>query len=179
MNQKDMLIESTILALEGRLFENSSKIIGYRSIGLSEFYELLDNREIMGKFSNSEEKQNNSNLDNIICFFKDKIMWKNVNHEILIKCQFNEKDIIDFGTGQYWASKDFAKTKVWTGRRGTVSYNLDEFYVKKYTLNNVIGFYGAPNQSIADFLQKRFNSDWASECTEKLKSLNFDVDALP
>lgn len=86
--KSDKLLESTQRALLNNLYENYNTILGYRSIGLGEFQELLSGETIKGKFSNSTQEQNNSNLDNIVCFFKNKIIWKDSQYEILIKCQF-------------------------------------------------------------------------------------------
>ena len=147
----------------------------YRSIGLAEFEELLEGNKVQGRYNNENEKQNNSNIKNVVCFFKDKIMWRDSAHCILIECKFSNEEISESGTGQYWAAKNFKDTKIWTGRRGNTNYELDEIYVKEYSLKNVINIYGGINKSIFQFLYERFNDEYANEIIDKLKSLGYDV----
>lgn len=177
--KSDELLESTQRALLNNLYENYNTILGYRSIGLAEFQELLLGHTIKGKFNNSTQDQNNSNLDNVVCFFKNKIIWKDSQHEILIKCQFNSDDVLGNGIGDYWASKDFATTGVWTGRRGKTNYKLDEFYVKEYNLHNIIGFYGGRDQTISNYLDNKFNKEWAQKFKDQIVKLGYDIDILP
>ena len=73
MNQQEKLTEATILALQNKLIESNNELIGYRTIGVYEFFDLLDNEIIEGQFDIFNGKQE---FENIICFFNDKLMWK-------------------------------------------------------------------------------------------------------
>ena len=123
-----------------KLDESDSGIIyGYRTIGRNEFYRLVDYKEVIkGNFDNSSEKQNTSSANGVIAFYKEPYKWFDARHNFFIKCKFNKSDIVDEGIGTYYASKDFGKTKIWTGRRGNSEYNIDEFYVSEYSLDNVV-----------------------------------------
>ena len=166
-NNKKEAIEELELFIEAqeRLIESDLGIIyGYRTIGKNEFYRLVDNKEVIkGNFDNSKERQNTSNAKGVIAFYKEPYKWKDTNHNFFIKCKFNKADIIDEGTGTYYASKDFEKTKTWTGRRGKSEYNLDEFYVSEYSLDNVVSF-KYDNLSL-------FNNSYKTMYTDKLQSL--------
>ena len=176
MNQQEKLTEATILALQNKLIESNNELIGYRTIGVYEFFDLLDNEIIEGQFDIFNGKQE---FENIICFFNDKLMWKKKDHEILIKCKFNNKDILGSGKGEYWATKDIKQRGIMTGRRGNTQYFLDEFYVKEYSLKNVLGFYGGPNETIADYLEEAFNRDYSKKYKERLVELGYDINDLP
>ena len=118
---------------------NNSEVICYRTIGWDEFDALLSGETIKGKYDNNSEGQNDSNLKDVVCFFREPIMWQDKEHVFMIKCKFNSNEIYT-GPGVYYASKDLRSTNIWTGRRGKTEYNLDEIYVKSYNLKNVIAF---------------------------------------
>lgn len=119
--------------------ESNSEIIGYRSIGKQELWDLLDGKTIKGQYNNSSEKQNDSSVNNVVSFFRNPYVWRDSNHMFTIKCKLNSSSIYT-GTGKYYASNSFDKTKIWTGRRGSKEYNLDEIYVESYDIKNVISF---------------------------------------
>ena len=145
--------------------ESDSMIYGYRSIGDSELDILCNNETVVGRYNNSTEKQNDSKATNVVCFFTEPYKWEDAAHYIHIKCQFNKNDIVDFGTGIYYAGKSLGKTKVWTGRRGKTGYKIDEFYVSSYNIDNVV----AVDYNIID---KKFNRDYSKMYTDKLKQHN-------
>ena len=118
---------------------SDNEVICYRTIGWDEFDALLSGETIKGKYDNNSEGQNDSNLKDVVCFFREPIMWQDKEHIFMIKCKFNSNEIYT-GTGVYYASKDLKNTNIWTGRRGKTEYNLDEIYVKSYKLDNVIAF---------------------------------------
>lgn len=146
----------TLLEAMNILKESSNKVECYRTIGYDEFYDLLDKKTIKGKYSNSTEKQNTSNVDNVVCFFKEPITWLDKEHVFMIKCKFN--DILDQGQGKYYASKDFGETSIWTGRRGKTEYNLDEIYVPEYNIDNVEAFVLKGNsENPIEYLQEQLD----------------------
>ena len=118
---------------------NDNEVICYRTIGWDEFDALLSGETIKGKYDNNSEGQNDSNLKDVVCFFREPIMWQDKEHVFMIKCKFNSNEIYT-GSGVYYASKDLRSTNIWTGRRGKTEYNLDEIYVKSYSLENVVAF---------------------------------------
>lgn len=118
---------------------NDNEVICYRTIGWDEFDALLSGETIKGKYDNNFEGQNDSNLKDVVCFFREPIMWQDKEHIFMIKCKFNSSETYT-GSGVYYASKDLRSTNIWTGRRGKTEYNLDEIYVKSYSLKNVISF---------------------------------------
>lgn len=118
---------------------SDNEVICYRTVGWDEFDALLAGETIKGKYDNNSEGQNDSNLKDVVCFFREPIMWQDKEHIFMIKCKFNSNEVYT-GSGVYYASKDLRSTNIWTGRRGKTEYNLDEIYVKSYNLKNVIAF---------------------------------------
>ena len=160
----------------------NNKVIGYRSISFNELDKLLNNEVIEGQFDNASEIQNDSDLSNVVGFFKDKYAWKDSSHEILIKCSFNEDEIVGYGKGKYFASNDFAKSNIWTGRRGKVEYNLDEFYVDSYNLNNLVCLIELNDKIITEPSYKdnhlfyKFNLETQKKYFDKIKELNIPIE---
>ena len=159
-------IDTSMTNHDKQLHESSGDVYGYRSIGREEFYKLIEGDTIEGAFDNSTEKQNTSEASGVVAFYKEPYKWSDARHNFFIKCRFNLDDVVDSGTGTYFASKDFGKTKKWTGRRGNTEYKLDEFYVSSYNLSNVIAF----DYSGLDLFNDEFNSQY----TNKLKSLGIE-----
>jgi hypothetical protein len=175
-------IDTQMTNHDKQLKESSSIIYGYRSISKNEFFKLLDGETIKGTFDNSQEKQTTSNAANVVAFYKNKYRWKDARHVFFIKCKFNESDIVDTGIGTYYASKDFAKTKVWTGRRGNTEYQLDEFYVSEYNLDNVVAFDYEALSLFNDDYQKMFTDSLTQKgipaLTESVELENLVCNAL-
>lgn len=113
-------------------------MILYRSIGIEEFKSLLNNEKILGKYDLSKEKQSTSNLKNVVCFFTDEYWWIDKKHTIGLKLDI-PSNRLQFGIGTYYAPKIFAKTRVWSGRRGTETYKLREAYTPYYSIDDIIG----------------------------------------
>lgn len=112
-------------------------MIIYRNIGPEELLCLFNGKTVYGKFSSSCEAQNTSNLDEVICCFADKVRWVDKFHQFLVALEIPEERILERGIGTYFASEKFAKTGVWTGRRGSHKYKLKEVYIKSYDINDV------------------------------------------
>ena len=114
--------------------------IGYRTIGIAELKHLLDGDTINGRYSNSSEKQNKSSLENVVCFFTTPLMWDDKDHLVMIKCKFDDKDVLEVGQGDYYAASNLRKTNIWSGKRGNTKYKIEEFYTKSYNIQNVVAF---------------------------------------
>lgn len=140
------------------LIENKY-ITGYRTIGEEELYNLCLGETIYGKYNNSSENQNNSNLDNVVCFFIKPISWVDKYHEFMIECEFHI-DEVETGNGIYYSSGDINDTLKWTGRRGKTESNVEELYVKSYNLNNVKSFIVKDNlKNPLDYYQSMLDND--------------------
>lgn len=116
----------------------------YRSIGIMELLVLLNDKTVNGRYNNSTEKQNDSTDDNIVCFFTAPYRWQDKNHRfhIILDIKENDKRIVGKGKGIYFAAKNFAETKVWTGRKGSVEYFLPEIYLSNYSASDIISIDG-------------------------------------
>ncbi len=110
----------------------------YRSVGISELNALLNGESIFGRYDNSSEPQNTSDLQNVVACFEDKIRWDDKYHRFFLELCVPVTAIAGYGTGTYYASKKFAKTKIWTGRRGSVRYDLKEIYLPEYDIRDVV-----------------------------------------
>lgn len=106
-------------------------MIGYRSIGVSEFNMLVKAQNpIYGKQCWKGFDYNSCDVDyGVVCFFQEPYRWKDKQH--LFDIQVELKDPI-LGTGKYMAAKSFGETRVWTGREGKTEYILPEAYVRCY-----------------------------------------------
>ena len=109
----------------------------YRSIGLQELTALLLDGHVHGRYNNSTEKQNNSNLTKVCCFFEENIRWIDGCHEFFIKVDIPQDAILGEGIGIYYAPKSLKTTHVWTGRRGNTEYRFKEIYVSEYNLSDI------------------------------------------
>lgn len=110
----------------------------YRSIGVREFDTLLSNRIIEGKYNVSKEKQSSFDEDGLyVCFFEDEYWWLDSRHKVCVVVDISEEELKE-GIGVYHASKNMAKTHIWSGRRGSECYELKERYAKSYSLDNVV-----------------------------------------
>lgn len=173
MNQKEKLIETTIQMLNNKLVESTNRIKGYRSISEYELIDLLNGKTIYGRFNNAEEKQTTGVAQNVVAFFTNPIKWEDSIHQFFIQCEFDEDEIIETGKGTYFASDSLSKTSIWTGRRGSLKYTLDEFYVSSYNINNITAWINTKTINIGEVLQ-----DWANndsdyiDIYEKYKQLN-------
>lgn len=117
-------------------------MILYRTIGYAELQAILIDGHVHGRYNNSTEKQNNSNLKKVCCFFNEEIHWQDGTHEYFIVVDIPEDKVVGTGVGTYYASKSFAKTKIWTGRRGSEEYKLDEVYTSGYSIENIKEIHG-------------------------------------
>lgn len=108
----------------------------YRSISPTELKLLIIKDKVNGNFPCSKEEQTTCNEDNVVCFFVDKNFWRDSWHNIFLEVDIPEEELV-FGTGTYYAAKNFAETHIWTGRRGHVKYELKEAYSKTYSTSNV------------------------------------------
>lgn len=110
----------------------------YRSIGEREFDALLSNRIIEGKYNVSKEKQSSFDKEGLyVCFFEDEYWWLDSRHKVCVIVDIPKEELKE-GIGIYFASKNMAKTHIWSGRRGSECYELKEKYAKSYSLDNVV-----------------------------------------
>lgn len=114
----------------------------FRSIGELEFKALLLDGHIHGRFDCSKEGQTSSNLTHCLCTFTEPYRWDDAAHELFITLEVGKNLIKGKGKGTYYAAKSFGDTKVWTGRRGSVEYILDEVYLSQYSLEDVVSIEG-------------------------------------
>lgn len=136
----------------------------YRNVGEIELLRLLSGETIHGKYDLSKERQASENFTNVVCTYTDKIIWDIPNsnkHQYLLVIQVPTKWLTKKGIGTYYASKKFAETKIWTGRRGTVEYKIDEVYLDLYDIGSVIS------------IQKIKDSKYESEIENTLQYLNY------
>lgn len=158
---------------KNNLNESIDSVIGYRSIGEKELYKLLNGETIHGQFDNSAERQNESNEKDVVCFFTKPYAWHDKRHQFTIKCKLNP-DKLSYGSGVYYAAKNLDKTKIWTGRRGKVEYNLDEIYAKSYDINNVVSMIALNGDNPFDM----YTDDVSQEYLNKLKELGIPIERL-
>lgn len=158
---------------KNNLNESANSIIGYRSIGEKELQMLLNGETIYGQFDNSAERQNDSNEKDVVGFFAKPYAWHDKRHRFTVKCRLNP-DELSYGNGVYYAAKDLDKTKIWTGRRGKVEYNLDEMYAKSYDINDVISIIALKGNNPFDM----YTDDVSQEYLDKLKELGIPVESL-
>lgn len=111
----------------------------YRSIGETELNALLNDIVITGRYKNADEQYNTGSLNNVVCFFAEPIRWKDARHQFHISIEIDDDDkrIVERGVGTYMAAKAFATTKIWTGRKGSVKYELPEAYLSEYSVKDV------------------------------------------
>lgn len=136
----------------------------YRNVGDIELLRLLSGETIHGKYDLSKERQSSENFTNVVCTYTEKIIWDIPNsnrHQYLLVLQVPTKWLTQKGIGTYYASKKFAETKIWTGRRGKVEYNIDEVYLNSYDIGSVIS------------IQKIGESKYESEIENTLEYLNY------
>ena len=112
-------------------------MILYRSIGQSELTALLLDGHVHGRYDNSVEKQNDSTLKKVCCFFTEALRWLDGCHDFFIEVDIPNDRIIGKGVGVYYAPKNLKQTYVWTGRRGSVEYHFDEVYINEYSLSDI------------------------------------------
>lgn len=136
----------------------------YRNVGEIELLRLLSGETIHGKYDLSKERQASENFNNVVCTYTEKIIWDIPNsnrHQYLLVLQVPTKWLTQKGIGTYYASKKFAETKIWTGRRGSVEYKIDEVYLNSYDISSVIS------------IQKIGESKYESEIENTLQYLNY------
>lgn len=108
-----------------------------RCIGIYEFYELLKGNNIQGRYNIGNEVQSTGVGNNKVCAFVDEVYWLDKKHKMVAILNIPE-DRLSFGTGDYWAAKSFAKTHVWSGRKGSVQYFIREAYFDSYNITDVV-----------------------------------------
>lgn len=112
-------------------------MILYRSIGIEEFNTLLRDGKCDGRYNAfKEEKSTCKQRGLVVSFFVDDVWWVDHSHNILLVLDIHDSKL-SFGYGEYWASKDFNKTHIWSGRRGSAHYRVKEAYASSYNLTDV------------------------------------------
>lgn len=127
-------------------------MILYRSIGLTELNMLIKTGTVNGRYHILNERQSSGTIIDAICTFTEPIKWYDKNHQFFVILDIPESQIAEYGTGKYYAAKNFADTKVWTGRRGKTEYILNEAYLSNYSIQNVVKVYAySPNFTTTTF----------------------------
>lgn len=115
-------------------------MIGYRSIGETELNFLL----FSGNPVYGQQKINNyvgcgckNGRYGMVSFFKEPYKWTDVSHKYDIAVDLSKREVEE-GTGTYLATKDFGKTKVWTGREGKTEYKIEELYTRFYEQSDIV-----------------------------------------
>ena len=141
-------------------------MILYRSIGLTELNMLIKIGTVNGRYNILNERQSSGTMIDAICTFTEPIKWHDKNHQFFIILDIPESQIIEYGTGKYYAAKNFADTKIWTGRRGKTEYLLNEAYLSNYSIQNIVKVYAYS----PDFTTTTFD-----ELTSELIKLNINL----
>lgn len=114
-------------------------MLGYRSIGERELLFLINShnpvygQNILSDYIGCGCKNANYGM---VSFFKEPYRWKDSSHQFDIVV--NLKNDVEEGVATYMASKDFGKTKVWTGRTGKFEYKINELYTRFYNPEDII-----------------------------------------
>lgn len=140
-------------------------MILYRTIGLTELNILIKTGTVNGRYHILNECQSSGTIIDAICTFTEPIKWHDKNHQFFVILDIPESQIIEHGTGKYYAAKNFAETKIWTGRRGKTEYILNEAYLSNYSIQNVVKIYAYS----PDFTTTTFN-----ELTSELTKFNIN-----
>jgi len=159
------------------LKENTQKLYGYRSIGYGETVGLINNKQINGYFSFSQDDEwSTSRLENVICFFQEPYFWdsrkRGDKHAWFIQCEFDPDEVLETGTGKYLCNNAFVQTHIWNGRKGKNTLYIPELYVKSYNLSNVSAFISLDNNND---VFNGFCMDFKKEAYEVLKENNIKI----
>lgn len=138
----------------------------YRSIGLTELNMLIKTGTVNGRYQILNERQSSGTIIDAICTFIEPIKWHDKNHQFFVVLNVSESQIAEYGKGKYYAAKNFADTKIWTGRRGKTEYILNEAYLFNYSIQNVVKIYAYSK----DFTTTTFN-----ELTSELTKFNINL----
>ena len=116
---------------------SSDFIVGYRSVGESELYALLAENPVYGKRKWDNVEESGCDLPyGAISFFLNDLKWRDPEHLIDIEVALPADT--QTGMATYWASQEFGKTGIWTGRRGNTKYDIEEAYVRCYRPEDII-----------------------------------------
>ena len=138
----------------------------YRSIGTKELDILMAGKEVNGQYNsfNFREhiiKTNDAErLENIVCFFTDRIRWKDAEHYVFLEAEISDKELT-FGIGIYHAAKSLAKTNTWSGRWGNTRYEFQEAYINKYDESNITAIY--IGDKYADWYVEKYIVPWTKK----------------
>ena len=112
-------------------------VVGYRSIGESELYALLAENPIYGKRKWDNHEESGCALPyGAVSFFVNDLKWRDITHCIDITVALPND--VQTGMATYWASAEFGKTGVWTGRKGNTKHEIEEGYVRCYYPEDII-----------------------------------------
>lgn len=115
-------------------------MLGYRSIGERELLFLINSHNpVYGQsiLSNYAGCGCNKTKYGMICFFKEPYKWRDSSHKFDIVVNLNNNNVEE-GIATYMASKDFGKTKIWTGKTGKTEYKINELYTRFYNPEDII-----------------------------------------
>lgn len=113
-------------------------MIGYRSIGEDELNFLISSdNPVYGRFKYALLEECGCTLPyGVVSFFADNYKWRDSSHLFDIKVELPGDAQV--ATSYYNASKDFAKTKVFTGRWGKTRHKVKEIFVRSYKPEDIM-----------------------------------------
>ena len=113
-------------------------MILHRSVSIKELQILLNEGVIKGNYNITNERQSTASCNQaVVSAFVGDVWWIDKRHEILLLLDIPEARLT-FGIGDYWASANFDKTHIWSGRRGDNHYYIKEAYFQYYTIHEVM-----------------------------------------
>jgi len=115
-------------------------MILFRCVSDRELERVLIGETVYGRFNNSKEYLNDSNIEQAVCFFAEKAAWLDKYHRYVLVLDIDEKDL-EMGEGTYYIPSNFKNTKIWTGRDGYQRFVLKEAYKDKYEPSDVKGIF--------------------------------------
>lgn len=140
----------------------------HRSMNETEFRTLLSGKPVIGRYNVKNQMQSSFEEEGLyVCFFEDDYWWIDANHKICAIVDIPEEKL-GKGFGTYFASKNMAKTHIWSGRRGSELYLLNECYAKSYSIEDVVSI-SLPHWT--DTALKPYK--------EQLGSMNIDIMVRP
>src|SRR5574344_654305 len=110
----------------------------YRSLSVNELDRLLKDGTVAGRYNLSTEKQSTGVLPQAVCFFAEEepFWWMDSVHKVFVIIDIPESECT-FGSGTYFAARDLAKSRIWSGKKGKTEYHIREAYLDHYSLKDI------------------------------------------